>query len=364
MRRSARSSICRGRPGSSFKGWNVIDWRTAPDHGYATIAAIQEAGPKADFAVPLLVELLLTNPPMYLQCAVFDTLGKIKTGNPRMISLLLERLVSSDLVLRERARQALVHIDLKEPQSVRAMAKGLRHADRSVRFEATVKLRVAADVGKLTAAGLAEVRPPLLETLKEVDDDVSVGLLDNYLMVLRHLGRSGEPAAEAMLRLYTSATYFQKLPAKEAAHRRAKLLAVLANIGVPKEGRPLILEVLKKGPTPPGDDGYAYAAAARAVATFGPEARVAVPWLLPALKADGKEEVHFFIDWSGKWGGYLPTSARLEAIRTLGAIGPDAKEALPQLREIAVRKAGPAGSLDAIAPREAQRAVEAIEGKQ
>jgi HEAT repeat protein len=339
----------------------AIDWRNPPDQGYAVFAAIKDAGPAAEFAVPLLVELLITNPPTYIQCAVFDSLAKVKTGNPRIISLLLTRLTADDLVLRERARQALTLVELKEPKSVREMAKGLRFAEPNVRLEATVKLRVAADLGKITPAGLSEIAPALIETLKEVNDNVPIGLLENYLMLLRHLGKSGAPAAEAMLRLYTSATYFQKVPAKEAAHRRAKQLAVLANIGVPKEGRPLVLEVLKKGPSPAGDDGYAYAAAARAVGTFGPEARQAVPWLLPALKADGKEPVFYFIDWSGKGGGFPPTSARLEAIRTLGTIGPDAKEALPALKEIAARKAGPPGTLDAIIPQEARRAVAAIQ---
>ena len=132
----------------------------------------------------------------------------------------------------------------------------------------------------------------------------------------------------------------------------------LANIGVPKEARPLVLDVLKNGPS---DNPYAYAAAARAVGTFGPEARGAVPLLTPALKADGKELVHYFIDWSGKRGTFPPTSARLEAIRALAAIGPDARDALPQLKEIAAQKAGPAGSLDAVIPQEARRAVAAIE---
>jgi HEAT repeat protein len=341
----------------------VIDWRNPPDQGYAVFAAIQEAGPKAEFAVPLLAELLITNPPTYIQCIVFNTLATVKTGNPRMISVLLERLTAPDLMLRAQARMALTHIELKEPASVRAMAKGLRHADKDVRLEATVKLRVAGELGKLTPASLAEVKTPLIETLKEFDENVSVGLLDNYLMLLRHIGRAGEPAADAMLKLYKSDTYFQKqkLPPNVVAHWHGKMLAVLANIGVPMEARPLVLEELKKGP---GANGYAYAAAARAASTFAAEARVAVPWLLPALKADNKEPVYFFIDWSGKGGGFPPTSARLEAIRALGAIGPGAKEALPQLQEIAARKAGPAGSLDAIIPQEARRAVAAIQGKE
>src|SRR5207244_12054581 len=45
---------------------------------------------------------------------------------------------------------------------------------------------------------------------------------------------------------------------------RGKVLAALANVGVPESGRKLVLEILQKGPNDPTDGGFAYAAAARA----------------------------------------------------------------------------------------------------
>ena len=119
----------------------TIDWRNTPDHGYAVLAAIQAAGPKADFAVPLVVELLVSGPPAYLQCMAIYTQGKLKSGQLRIISALLEGLVANDLLVRVSARRALYQIDLRDPRTVRALAKGLRHANRSVRFEAAVALR-------------------------------------------------------------------------------------------------------------------------------------------------------------------------------------------------------------------------------
>src|SRR5262245_1541562 len=147
-----------------------IDWRDTTDQGYSVLATIQDAGPQATFAMPLLVELFTAEPPVYMQCVALDSFGKIKTGHPRIISLLLERLTASDLVLREKARRNLYNVDLHESPSVKALAKGLRHADRYVRYEAAVVLRGWDQESKLSPEGLAEMLPPLLETLSEVND--------------------------------------------------------------------------------------------------------------------------------------------------------------------------------------------------
>jgi hypothetical protein len=186
--------------------------------------------------------------------------------------------------------------------------------------------------------------------------------LDVYLHLLKHFGPKAAPVAETVVRAHTSPTYFQKLEPRAAALYRAKLLAVLANIGVPDTARPLIWDALKSGPAEL-DDGFAYAAAARAVADFGPDARQAIPWLLPALKPRGKEEARvYFIDWSSKVG-YPFTTARVEAIRTLAKFGPDAKEALLPLKEIAAAKPAGFGTTELQAQQEARRAIAAIEGR-
>jgi HEAT repeat protein len=339
----------------------TIDWRDASDQGYAILATIAEAGPKADFAMPLVVELLISGPPPYLECVALEALGKVKTGNPRIISALLDRLAAKDLLVRHKARLALMLVDLKEPASVRALAKGLRHGDRLVRFEAAVTLRNWDQMAKLTPAGHAEMLAPLLETLGEANEELPTGQLDVYLSLLRRFGTKALPVADAMVKLYQAEGYFKK-QGPYGAQMRGKILAVLANVGVPEPARPLLMEALQKGPTHESDAGYAYAAAAHAVAAFGAavaEPKQAVPLLLPALKVKGKEREFYFIDWSGDGLG-RPTSARLEAIRALAKMGPDAKDALPLLRDIAQSEGGRPGSIDLAVQEEARRAFRAI----
>lgn len=336
----------------------TIDWRKSPDQGYSIFAAIAEAGNKADFAMPLVVELLIADIPPYLECVTLETLGKVKTGNPKLISALVDRLAAKDPLVRTKARQALMSVDLKEPASVRAMAKGLRHSDRAVRFDAAVALRSWEQTGRLTPAGRDEILAPLIETLREADDSLPPGFLDMYLALLPRFGTRAAPVAEVMEKLYRSEAYFKKQGGQFGTHLRAKVLAVLANVGVPKSARPLVLEALQKGPTHEADSGYAYTAAAHAIASFADAARD-VPLLLPALKTTGKEREFYFVDWSGDGLG-RPTTARLEAIRALARIGSQARDALPLLRDIAEAEGGKPGSIDVVTQEEARRAFQAI----
>ena len=338
---------------------DALDWRSTPDEGYAVLASIAEAGPKADVAVPLLVELLGSSPPVYLECMALEVLGKVKTGNPRIISALLDRLVAPNPLVKHKARLALQLVDLKEPASVRALAKGLRHGDRMVRFEAAVVLRSWDQMEKLTPPAHAELLAPLLETLQEVNEQLPPGQLDVYLSLLRHFGTRAAPVADALVRLYQTEGYFQKWSAPPFGPQlRGKLLAVLANVGVPDSARPLVLEALKKGPASETDAGYSYTAAARAVATFAEPVEV-VPLLLPALKVKGSEREFYYVDWSGLGLG-RPTTARLEAIRALATMGAPAKEALPLLRNIAESEPAPPRSLEFVTQEEARRAYNAI----
>jgi hypothetical protein len=340
---------------------NTLEWRNLPDHGYAVLTAVQDAGPKATFAVPLLVELLVSDPPMYLKCAALQTLGKVQVSRPRLISALLDGLASPDLFYRHMAHTALRAVDLTRPEAVRAMAKGLRHADAKVRTVAALCLWSANNRPSAAKVSLAGAVPDLVATLKEVNEDVTPGLLHAYLQVVRFAGRDAAPAAEPLLAIYANDGYFQKHRTNYVKLERGLLLAILADIGVPKSARPVLLAALKKDPKDDFEPGYTFAAAARALGKLGPDAKDAVPLLLPALAVTGNERVYMWIDWDAP--GSPPTTARLEAVRALGRIGPAARDALPRLREMADGKGPPAPP--ELGPRlrhEARRAVAAIEG--
>jgi hypothetical protein len=340
----------------------AIDWRNAPDQGYSIFATIAEAGNKAEFAVPLLVELLIADLPPYLECVTLETLGKVKTGNPKLISALLDRMMAKDPLVRGKAYQALMIVDLKEPASVRAVAKGLRHSDPRVRSESAALLRRWDETNKLTPAGHDEILAPLIETIKEANDELAAGNLSSCLLLLRGFGARAAPVAETLEKMYRSDAYFKKLGKPFAAYQRASLLEALANIGIPESARPLFLEALQKGPTNEADSGYAYTVSARAVAAFA-EAKQVVPLLLPALKVKGKEREFSYVDWSRKGPDGRSTTARLEAIRALARIGPEASDALPLLREIADAEAGKPGSIELVIQGEARRAYNAIASK-
>ena len=337
----------------------AIEWRKTPDQGYAILAAIGDAGSNADFAAPLLLGMLDSAPPPYLELAALETLTRLRTGNPQAIAAILDRIQAKDLAIRTKARTALQVIDLKQPASVRALAAGLRHADRGVRFDVAVTLRSWDETNRLPPAAHAALLEPLLQTLAEVDDSVSPAHLEAYLMLLRRFGPRAAAAAEGLGKLHQSDAYFKKYGFGSSV--RGKLLAALANIGVSASAHEPIMQVLRKGPALQPDDGYSYAAAARAVATYS-QSKEVVPLLLPGLAATGIERPLYFIDWSGDGPG-KPTTLRVETIRALGKIGPAAEEALPLLREIVDRQTDRSTDLDLLAATEARRAYQAIAGK-
>jgi HEAT repeat protein len=338
----------------------AIDWRETPDQGYAVFASIGDAGPKADFAVPLLLGVLESEPPPYLQCVAIDTLMRLRTGNPKAITALVERLAAKDLFVRARAGSALQQIDLKQPEAVRALAAGLRHPDRTVQLGVASALRIWDDSGRLPPAAHAEMLPPLLATFQEWTDTVAPSHLEAFLPLLRRFGTKAAPAAEALLKLYQSEKQL-KQHGGYMTTLRGKMLAVMANVGVPESGRDLVLKTLQLGPTDQPDGGYAFAAAARAATTFA-KAEDVVPLLAPALAVKPPERPLVFIDWSGD-GPARPTTVRLEAIRALARFGAAAEAVLPALREMAEAKPVVFVDIDLRVQQEARRAYQAIAGK-
>jgi hypothetical protein len=80
---------------------------------------------------------------------------------------------------------------------------------------------------------------------------------------------------------------------------------------------------------------HVYAAAARAAAALGPDAREAVPFLLRALKGEIRDQLITFEDFNQhRSSDGMYTTCKVEALRALAKIGAGAREAVPAIRAL------------------------------
>ena len=121
----------------------TIDWKGG-DGGFATLTAIQEAGPKAAFMVPALLDVLNQDPPDYLRTAVLETLGKTHPGDPNAVRALLIGLLARDEFIGEVTSKALSQVDTQSKAVVPVLAEALRHRVPAVQRGAAVVLRSSA----------------------------------------------------------------------------------------------------------------------------------------------------------------------------------------------------------------------------
>lgn len=167
-----------------------------------------------------------------------------------------------------------------------------------------------------------------------------------------------EEAGRALVALLPEqAPVYQGRGPNEAARLRGYVFAALADTGAPAEALPFIVEELQYG-----HRAYSLAAAARAAGVLERMATPAVPSLVRMLSAATFHDDQVCLDEYNAAGPCPdPTTARLEAVRALGRIGPGARAALPALRALA--RSEPEGvALTMLALREeARRAIASIE---
>jgi hypothetical protein len=334
---------------------NEIDWK-ARDGGFAVLAAIEEAGPKARFAVPWLLKALNEEHPKYQQAAVMEALGRTKPLDPRAVEALFDGLTSDDDVITKAASVALDLIARQRAAGLLpAYIEGLRHPLAKVRTVAALELRY---YGRAAKPALTEV----IEGIKQADAMTPYKLYVAFLDILRELGPDGAKAADTLTSQLSERSAIFKGRNKDLVHQlRRYIFATLADVGGSKKALPAILDGLKNS-----DPRYVdvYAAAARAAGALGAEGRDAIPGLLLALKADFRDHAVSFqsFDTPHLVQTIGATSGRIEAIRALARMGPAAREALPLLTRLAGEKPT---TDDQVPPwdGEARKAIKAIEGK-
>jgi protein SCO1/2 len=199
--------------------------------------------------------------------------------------------------------------------------------------------------------GAALAIAALLACNGSTDEHVVAAHLDR----LRH-----EPSADASRTLATllpeqSPLYRGRGP-NEVARLRTYLFATLADVGPPAEALPHVLGELRFG-----HRVDLLAASARAAGAMGSAARPAVPALLRILSPAFHDDQVCLNVYEAYVPCADPTTARLEAVRALGRIGPQEREAVSALRVLAESEpAGPAETELALR-REAQRALSLTE---
>jgi HEAT repeat protein len=334
----------------------VVDWEVA-DGGYAVHRALRGLGQRGAFAVPALVETFRRKPPVYVQGAVIETLGKVG-GSAPAVKLLLAALPAQwgapgdppqEKFLSDLAAEALAQLPSSDPDAVPLLADALGHSDPVVRNQAAIALR------KFGAAARPAVGA-LVEAIVKADGKTDPYEVGAYLSALRAIGPDAGDASATLVKLLAErARLYQGLARFWAHYLRAYILVTLADVGTPAEAKPYILDLLNNSDK---TTAHGYAAAARALR---PEMTEAIPGLLRALQPD-------FTDFPMSFDGFAialgaeDVSCRLEALRALARMGPRARVALPSITRVAGEKPDPASPLPAW-DEEARKALQAIRGE-
>lgn len=180
------------------------------------------------------------------------------------------------------------------------------------------------------------------------------------LDALRRMGKKAAPAAETLAELLPHrATLYKDRDKVLVVRLRAQIIITLIDIGVPDSAMLPLYDTLAH--VDERINAREVGAAARAVRTLGPRGREFAPYLVETLSLQLSEEEFSLERYEAEFPPEEATTVQLEAVRALGAVAtPEDWDVLRVLRQLAERGFG--DSLDPRVVREAQRAVEIIEG--
>ena len=251
--------------------------------------------------------------------------------------------------VRCSAARALAYADPPEAAAIPVLLEALNHEDREDRVFGVIP--ALARFGPKAKAALPSLIGLAREhlALEGVDPDVFVALvlldpdgeecLPVLIAGLKHkepetaivaaecLGMLGPKARNTAPALIAVTTHrFDKLgfdgeKEKDWEPHVAAIKALLRSGAAAPSAIPAIIDILKEFP-----DSEAAAAAARALGSFGAEAKDAVPILMAEAQRIEEENTNW--------------QTRKAAILALGQIGPAAKPAVPTLRKIVEQKGG------------------------
>ncbi len=271
--------------------------------------------------------------PKYMRCLALEALRRTKVQAPEGVQIILSNLGGDDAYLRASAALALASLDTNAVIAVPALALALSQAHEEVRLQSAITLKRFGPKAAPAAEALAQALKKSTEHTPEVE-------LAAYLEALKAIGPGARSASETLVALLPESSPLLRNRNKGVVHHlRGFILATLAEIGIPKQTLPFVLDGLANADATLAY-AYMFASASRAAGALGPDARVVVPFLLRILKGEVRDDYVTFETFNSHRssnGEY--TNCMTEALRALSRIGPDASEAVPYL-EALLKKPG------------------------
>ncbi len=324
-----RASIPRGNRVSELRSLENL----SPGSLLALFDEITNSPATQARALSLLIRSGGDESPKYMRCLALEALRRTEVRAPEGVQMILSNLASDDAYLRVSAALALASLDTNAVIAVPALARALSQAHEDVRLQSAITLKRFGPKAAPAAEALAQALKKSTEHTPEVE-------LAAYLEALKAIGPGARSASETLVALLPESSPLLRNRNKVVVHHlRGFILATLAEIGIPKQTLPFVLDGLANADATLAY-AYMFASASRAAGALGPEARVVVPFLLRILKGEVRDDFITFETFNSHRssnGEY--TNCMTEALRALSRIGPDAIEAVPYL-EALLKKPG------------------------
>jgi HEAT repeat protein len=284
--------------------------------------ALSDYADQLQRAVLALSGRLRADPVAAVRAECAQALAHIGPSAHEAVPALIAALGDEDEAVRRMAALALGKMGRYAGAAVPALITAFKDKNKAVRRRAVIAL---GGIGPDARAAV----PTLIALLDDTDlahgpDDAPIREL--AIAVLGLIGPDAKPAVPALLKLERSGN----------AYVRGLCLMALPKIGA---GRETVVPLLVKALKDPGTR----ANAAYTLARLDPPVKEAVPALLEALRA---KDISYDVE---------ARRAKLGVILALGNVGPDARTALPVLRELT-------SAPDSIVRSFAQRALAQVEG--
>lgn len=347
--------------------------QATPDARILAFLSLQKSGRSVAGAIPLLLSIVARGEE-YSAGAAINTLGFIGPGADLRVTQTLLQILERGLIrdnqtfLSKTAQSALSKAAPSDAAGVPALVNALKNSQPLVRFAATGAL---ANIGAASAPAAATLSAALRAADKHTSDEE----WKQFIRLAIAIGKDEDGLIDAIFAALDSPQIFGRAEIYDE-DIRANLWIALADI-LAKSGDKLelakrraiaarVLHTLQTAIQSERPQIFLFIGATRAAGALGGEAKDAVPILMEAIQSDKWPGFPVFESDGMIFHGYVATtSVRLEAIEALARIGKPAAPALPVLQTIVETKQeenfwgeSPPSSSDAA--REAIKAIKAI----